>query len=73
MKKRLDVNTFDIPVDDIKSGKYSDSYFLRTQEILQKEHKSSAVLMQIFQRQKAVVCGLDETIAINTIKDAMLV
>jgi nicotinate phosphoribosyltransferase len=64
MRQRLDPDTFRIPVDDIRSGIYSDCYFLRTREILLKDNRHPRVMMQIFQRQQAVVCGLDEAIAI---------
>jgi len=64
MKKRLSPDVFRIPVEEIKNGFYSDAYFLRTREILHKDNHHRRVLMQIFQRQHAVVCGLDEAIAI---------
>ena len=64
MKKRLAPDVFRIPIDEIKSGFYSDSYFLRTQEILTKDNQHPRVLMQVFQRQHAMLCGIDEAIAI---------
>jgi nicotinate phosphoribosyltransferase len=64
MKQRLSAEIFRIPVDEIKSGFYSDSYFLRTREILEKDNHHPRVMMQVFQRQHAVICGLDEAIAI---------
>lgn len=64
MKQRLSPELFPIPVEDIKNGIYSDSYFIRTQEILNKDNYHPQVLMQVFQRQHAVLCGIDEAIAI---------
>lgn len=64
MKSRLSPDTFRIPVEEIKSGFYSDSYFNRTSEILCKDNYHPRVLMQIFQRQQAVLCGIDEAIAV---------
>jgi len=64
MKQRLSPEFFRIPEDEIKSGFYSDSYFLRTREILEKDNHHPRVMMQIFQRQNAVICGVDEAIAI---------
>jgi len=64
MKLRLSPDTFCIPVEKIKSGLYSDSYFLRTQEILNKDNHHPRVLMQIFQRQNSILCGIDEAVAI---------
>ena len=64
MKQRLDHSLFRLPVEEIKSGLYSDSYFLRTQEILNAEGYQPRVLMQVFQRGQAILCGIDEAIAI---------
>ena len=64
MKQRLAPDIFNIPVEEIKNGFYSDSYFLRTSEILLKDNHHPRVMMQIFQRQQAVLCGMDEAIAI---------
>ena len=62
--KRLEPSVFDIPVRKIKSGWYSDKYFVRTKKILEKDNNHTRVLMQVFCRKNAVVCGLDEAIAI---------
>lgn len=62
--KRLKPSVFDIPVDKIKSGWYSDKYFVRTKEILEKDNNHARVLMQVFCRKDAVVCGIDEAIAV---------
>lgn len=64
MKQRLSPDLFMIPVEQIKNGYFSDSYFLRTQEILVKDNHHPRVVMQVFQRQHAIVCGVDEAIAI---------
>ncbi|KHM52188.1 nicotinate phosphoribosyltransferase [Anaerovibrio lipolyticus DSM 3074] len=63
-KKRLNPESFDFPVDEIKSGLYSDIYFLRTQEILNHADYHPTVTMQIFQRDYATLCGIDEAIAL---------
>ncbi|MFC1549114.1 nicotinate phosphoribosyltransferase [Candidatus Omnitrophota bacterium] len=62
--KRLKPSVFDIPVEKIKGGWYSDKYFVRTKKILQKDKNHNRALMQIFCRKDATVCGLDEAIAI---------
>ncbi|MGI6092477.1 MAG: nicotinate phosphoribosyltransferase [Veillonellaceae bacterium] len=64
MKSRLSPDVFRIPVEEIKNGFFSDSYFLRTQEILNRDNYHPRVLMQVFQRQHAVLCGIDEALAI---------
>ncbi len=64
MKDRLPVETFHFPVEKIKSGYYSDAYFLRTAEILNGDNHHPRVLMQVFTREHVVVCGTDEVIAL---------
>jgi nicotinate phosphoribosyltransferase len=62
--RRLKPSVFDIPVAKIKSGWYSDKYFVRTKHVLDLDDNHACVLMQVFCRKDAVVCGLDEAIAI---------
>lgn len=64
MKSRLSPDVFRIPVEEIKNGFYSDIYFLNTREILNEDNHHPRVLMQIFQRQHAILCGIDEALAI---------
>ncbi len=61
---RLPIETFKFPVEKIKSGYYSDTYFLRTAEILNGDNHHPRVLMQVFPRANVVLCGIDETIAL---------
>lgn len=63
-KIRLPVETFDIPVHKIRRGYYSAVYFWRTKQILEKLDYSRTVLMQVFQKRDAVLCGTDEAIAV---------
>ncbi|MCK4519365.1 MAG: quinolinate phosphoribosyl transferase, partial [Candidatus Omnitrophica bacterium] len=62
--KRLSPSVFDLPVKKIKKGWYSDKYFIRTKRILELDNNHSRVLMQIFCRKDAIVCGIDEAIAV---------
>ncbi|HWR28803.1 MAG TPA: nicotinate phosphoribosyltransferase [Negativicutes bacterium] len=64
MKQRLPVEKFNLPVAKIRSGYYSDSYFVRSKNILEQEHYNPHVVMQVFQRQHAVLCGIDHAVAI---------
>lgn len=65
MLKRLPVHTFDIPLPEIRRGYYSASYFGKAKRILElTDHEFSPVTMQVFQRGKAILCGIDEAIAI---------
>ncbi|MBI4368570.1 MAG: nicotinate phosphoribosyltransferase [Candidatus Omnitrophica bacterium] len=62
--RRLPPEVFNLPVGKIKSGWYSDKYFLRTKQVLIKSGHHPMVTMQVFCREKAVVCGIDESIAV---------
>lgn len=62
--KRLKPSVFNLPVEKIKSGWYSDKYFTRTKEVLQKSRLHPIVTMQVFCREPAIVCGIDESIAV---------
>ncbi len=62
--KRLEPSIFDLPLEKIRSGWYSDKYFVRTREILLKDNYHPRVLMQMFAKKGGVICGLDEAIAI---------
>ncbi len=64
IRKRLAPEVFGLPVEDIKTGFYSDKYFVRAREILKKDGNSARVLMQVFARKPGVICGMDEAIAI---------
>lgn len=69
MKERLSPLTFGLD-SRIKNGYYSDKYFCRTKEVLEKDGRHPRVLMQVFQRNDNVcLCGMDEAIAI--IKEAL--
>lgn len=48
----------------IKSGWYSAVYFLKTSEIVRQHRPDAMVTMQFFQRKNAILCGVDECIAL---------
>jgi len=62
--QRLDPKIFNIPVEKIRTGWYSDKYFVRTKEVLERDRRHTRVLMQVFCRKQAILCGVDEAIAI---------
>ncbi|NIM03229.1 nicotinate phosphoribosyltransferase [bacterium] len=62
--KRLDSKIFNVPVEKVRDGWYSDKYFVRTKEVLEKDHRHTRVVMQVFCRKGGVLCGVDEAIAI---------
>jgi nicotinate phosphoribosyltransferase len=61
---RLDPAIFHLPVEKMRSGYYSDKYFVRTRDVLQHQGLNADVTMQVFQKREAVVAGTDEAIAI---------
>ncbi|MGH7736250.1 MAG: quinolinate phosphoribosyl transferase, partial [Candidatus Tyrphobacter sp.] len=64
MKPRLDPSIFNLPVEKMRDGYYSDTYFNRSREILELDGAHPVVRMQVFQRAEAVICGVDEALAI---------
>jgi nicotinate phosphoribosyltransferase len=48
----------------MREGYYTDAYFLRTRETLLKDGRHPRVVMQVFQKQNAVLGGMDEALAI---------
>ncbi len=61
---RLDPSVFRLPVDRLRDGYYSDAYFTLTKELLEAEGRHPHVTMQVFQRQDAVLGGVDEAVAL---------
>ena len=53
-----------MPVDQIRAGFFSDTYFHRARQILAADAHNPEVLMQVFCRSHAVLCGMDEALAI---------
>ena len=62
--ERLDPSIFAFPVEKMRSGYYSDKYFVRARDMLLTRGRGPSVTMQVFQRNDAVVAGTDEAIAI---------
>jgi nicotinate phosphoribosyltransferase len=63
-KSRLPSDVFDLPVEKIRSGYYSDAYFNHTKTVLARDGHRPRVLVQVFHRGHAVLGGIDEAIAI---------
>ncbi len=66
-RPRLDPAIFNLPVERMRAGYYSDKYFVRTREILRADHYRPRVTMQVFGKQRAFLGGIDEAIAILTL------
>jgi nicotinate phosphoribosyltransferase len=61
---RLEPEVFRLPIERIRDGYYSDAYFNLTKELLEAEGRSPHVTMQVFQKERSVLGGIDEAIAI---------
>jgi len=63
-RARLDPTIFDLPVEKMRDGYYSDAYFNHTRSALLYDGRRPRVVMQVFQRKHAMLGGLDEALAI---------
>jgi nicotinate phosphoribosyltransferase len=63
-RKRLDPEIFNLPVERMRSGYYSDKYFKRAREVLVADNHHPNVLMQVFCKARGHLGGSDEAIAI---------
>ena len=63
-RPRLDPEIFNLPVEKMRAGYYSDKYFVRAREILLADGHRPRVTMQVFGKQHAFLGGIDEAIAI---------
>ncbi len=63
-RRRLDPEVFDLPVEKMREGYYTDAYFNHTRATLLQDGRHPRVVMQVFQRNHAMLGGTDEAIAI---------
>jgi nicotinate phosphoribosyltransferase len=63
-RMRLPPEIFDLPVEKMREGYYTDVYFNHARETLLADGRHPRVVMQVFQKQAAVLGGMDEAIAI---------
>jgi nicotinate phosphoribosyltransferase len=61
---RLPPETFRLPVTRMREGYYTDQYFNLTRDLLEAEDRHPHVLMQVFQKEDAILGGIDEAIAV---------
>ena len=62
--QRLDPETFQLPVERMREGYYSDKYFVFTRDVLVADGHDPHVTMQVFQKAQAYLGGMDEVIAV---------
>src|ERR671939_130069 len=63
-KERLPPEVFDLPVEKMREGYYTDAYFNHTRDTLLEDERRPRVVMQVFQKKRAFLGGMDEAIAI---------
>jgi nicotinate phosphoribosyltransferase len=63
-RSRLDPEVFELPVEKMRDGYYTDAYFNYTRSALLAEGLNPRVEMQVFQKHEAMLGGMDEAIAI---------
>jgi nicotinate phosphoribosyltransferase len=63
-RKRLPPEIFDLPVEKMREGYYTDVYFNQARDTLLADGRHPRVVMQVFQKKTAVLGGMDEAIAI---------
>jgi nicotinate phosphoribosyltransferase len=62
---RANPSVFQLPVEKIRSGYYSDQYFNYTKAIFEDgRHTTPTVTMQVFQKKEGILGGIDEAIAV---------
>jgi nicotinate phosphoribosyltransferase len=63
-RTRLAPEVFDLPVEKMRAGYYTDAYFNHARETLLADGRRPRVVMQVFQKREAYLGGMDEAIAI---------
>ena len=61
---RLDPEVFDLPVEKMRAGYYTDAYFNHSRAALLADGRHPRVVMQAFQKDESYLGGIDEAIAI---------
>jgi nicotinate phosphoribosyltransferase len=63
-RERLPPEIFDLPVDKMREGYYTDAYFNHARDTLRADGRCPRVVMQVFQRNHSYLGGMDEAIAV---------
>ncbi len=63
-RPRLHPSVFRLPVERIREGYYSDAYFVQTKRLLEHDGHHPRVLVQVFQKERSRLGGIDEALAI---------
>jgi nicotinate phosphoribosyltransferase len=63
-RRRLDPEVFDLPVEKMRAGWYTDAYFNHARSTLLADGRRPRVVMQVFQKNHAYLGGMDEALAV---------
>jgi len=63
-RTRLDPHVFDLPVEKMRAGWYTDAYFNHARAALLRDGRRPRVVLQAFQKKHSYLGGVDEAIAI---------
>jgi nicotinate phosphoribosyltransferase len=63
-RQRLSPEVFDLPVEQMRAGWYTDAYFNHARATLLVDGRRPRVVVQVFQKNQAWLGGIDEAIAI---------
>ncbi|HYY65302.1 MAG TPA: hypothetical protein VE688_11845 [Gaiellaceae bacterium] len=63
-RRRLPPEIFELPVEKMREGYYTDAYFNHARATLLEDERRPRVVMQVFQKRQAYLGGIDEAIAI---------
>jgi nicotinate phosphoribosyltransferase len=61
---RMAPSVFRLPVEKLREGYYTDTYFNLTKSLLEADAHHPRVVMQVFQRKQSILGGIDEAIAV---------
>jgi nicotinate phosphoribosyltransferase len=64
LRERLDPEVFDLPIEKMRAGYYTDAYFNHARDTLRSDGRAPRVVMQVFQKKHAYLGGMDEALAI---------
>jgi nicotinate phosphoribosyltransferase len=63
-RRRLPPEIFELPVEKMREGYYTDAYFNHARDTLLADGRRPRVVMQVFQKHDSYLGGMDEAIAI---------
>jgi nicotinate phosphoribosyltransferase len=61
---RVPPERFQLPVERLRDGYYTDKYFVRARDVLMRSRRNPRVTLQVFQKHHAWLGGVDEAIAL---------